>query len=442
MALTRRTAAAARKRGPGVARAASLTAVAALLAAACGGSSGDGGEPQEAAPAPSESTTSTVAAPVSTTTAPPTTAPTSTTAVTTTTAATTTTATTTTVATTTTAPPPTTTTVAVPQPEASTVAELIALDRPLVIAHAAGDQDYPHSTLYAYTQSAAAGSDILELDVMLTADGALIVQHDDSVDRTTEASGPVNELTLAEIQALDNAYWFVAGFWGDQTRPAEDYVFRGVRTGAVAPPEGFGPDDFRVATFREVAERFPHHVLDVEIKLQRGADGEEDLSTGIAAAEVLAAEIADLGREDSVIVACFNDEVLETLNRIAPSVATTPGEAALLGWFTGGAALDDRISVIQVPFTYQGIPVVTADTVARVHDEGREVWVWLSGTDVVETREFYSELFGLGVDGVIAGRPAEAVAALADMTWSAARTHEARRAAEAVTDLADTPAPG
>ncbi|MDE0657577.1 MAG: glycerophosphodiester phosphodiesterase family protein [Acidimicrobiaceae bacterium] len=312
-------------------------------------------------------------------------------------------------------PPPTTTTVAVPQPEASTVAGLIALERPLVIAHAAGDQDYPHSTLYAYTQSAVAGSDILELDVMLTADGALIVQHDDTVDRTTEASGPVNELALAEIQALDNAHWFVAGFWGDQTRPAEDYVFRGVRTGAVEPPEGFGPDDFRVATFREVAERFPHHVLDVEIKLQRGPDGQEDLATGIAAAEVLAAEIADLGREDSVIVACFNDEVLETFNRIAPLVATTPGEAALLGWFTGGSALDDRISVIQVPFTYQGIPVVTADTVARVHDEGREVWVWLSGTDVVETREFYAELFALGVDGVIAGRPAEAMAALADI---------------------------
>lgn len=304
---------------------------------------------------------------------------------------------------------------AVPLPEASTVEELIALDRPLVIAHAGGDQDYPHSTLYAYTQSAAAGSDILELDVMLTADGALIVQHDDTVDRTTEATGPVNELTLAEIQALDNAHWFVAGFWGDQTRPAEDYVFRGVRTGAVEPPAGFGPDDFRVATFREVAERFPHHVLDVEIKLQTGPDGEEDPATGIAGAEVLAAEIAELGREDSVIVACFEDDVLAAFTALAPMVATTPGEAALLGWFTRTEELDPSVTVVQVPFTYRGIQVVTLDTVARMHDEGREVWVWLSGTDVVETREFYAELFALGVDGVIAGRPAEAAAALADI---------------------------
>ena len=344
-----------------------------------------------------------------------------TTAVTTTTSTistTTTTATTstTTTTTTTTAPPPTTTTTLVPLPEASTVEGLVALDRPLVIAHAGGDQDYPHSTLYAYTQSAAAGADILELDVMLTADGALIVQHDDTVDRTTEATGPVNALTLDEIQALDNAHWFVAGFWGDQTRPAEDYVFRGVRTGVVEPPAGFGPDDFRVATFREVAERFPHHVLDVEIKLQRGPDGEEDPATGIAAAEVLAAEIADLDREDSVIVACFDGGVLEAFSALAPTVATTPGEAALLGWFTRTEELDPSVTVVQVPFTYQGIPVVTLDTVARMHDEGREVWVWLSGTDVVETREFYAELFALGVDGVIAGRPAEAAAALADIT--------------------------
>ena len=294
--------------------------------------------------------------------------------------------------------------------------ELVALNRPVVIAHAGGDQDYPHSTVYAYTQSAIAGSDILELDVMLTADGALIVQHDDTVDRTTEASGPVNALTLEEIQALDNAYWFVAGFWGDQTRPTEEYVFRGVRTGAVEPPEGFRPDDFRVPTFREVAERFPHHVLDVEIKLQPGPDGEEDPATGMAAAEVLAAEIAELGREDSVIVACFEDDVLAAFTALAPMVATTPGEAALLGWFTRTEELDPSVTVVQVPFTYQGIPVVTLDTVARMHDEGRKVWVWLSGTDVVETREFYAELFALGVDGVIAGRPAEAAAALAEIS--------------------------
>ena len=310
---------------------------------------------------------------------------------------------------------PTTTTITTPQPrpEASTLDGLLALGRPLVIAHAGGDQDHPHSTTYAYSRSAAAGADVLELDVQLTADGVLIVQHDDTVDRTTETTGPVADLTLAEIQVLDNAHWFVPGLWGDQTRPATEYVFRGVRGGATEPPPGFDAEDFRVATFREVAERFGHHVLDVEIKLQRGPDGEEDPRSGIATAEVLAAEIAELGREDSVIVACFDDEVLAAFQELAPDVATSPGTDELVAWWLAGEALDPRYRVLQVPFIYGGIEVVQPDLVDRVHSEGRHVWVWLSGTDVRESREFYAELLRRGVDGLIAGRPAEAVAALA-----------------------------
>ena len=319
--------------------------------------------------------------------------------------------------TTTTPPPPTTsttTTTEPPRPEASTLDGLLALGRPLVIAHAGGDQDHPHSTLYAYAQSVAAGADVLELDVQLTADGALIVQHDDTVDRTTGTTGPVAELTLAEIQALDNAHWFVPGLWGDRSRPAAEYVFRGVRTGAVEPPPGFTAEDFRVATFREVAERFPHHVLDVEIKIQRGPDGEEDPRSGIAAAEVLAAEIAELGREDSVIVACFDDGVLAAFQELAPGVATSPGSDELVAWWLAGEELHPRYRVLQVPFTYGGIEVVQPDLVDRVHGEGRHVWVWLSGTDVLEERDFYADLLSRGTDGLLAGRPAEAVAALAE----------------------------
>ena len=321
-------------------------------------------------------------------------------------------ATSTTTTTSATAAPPTPT--PLPRPEASTLDGLLALGRPLVIAHAGGDQDHPHSTTYAYSRSAAAGADVLELDVQLTADGVLIVQHDDTVDRTTGTTGPVADLTLAEIQVLDNAHWFVPGLWGDRTLPATEYVFRGVRGGATEPPPGFDAEDFRVATFREVAERFGHHVLDVEIKLQRGPDGEEDPRSGIAAAEVLAAEIAELGREDSVIVACFDDEVLAAFQQLAPDVATSPGTDELVAWWLAGEALDPRYRVLQVPFTYGGIEVVEPDLVDRVHSEGRHVWVWLSGTDVAESREFYTELLRRGTDGLIAGRPAEAVAALVE----------------------------
>ena len=432
MAVPYRRETAAGERSRGAARAASFAVTAALIVASCGGgSNGDDESLQDASALTTAPADDTTTAPADDTTTAPaddttttetddtTTAPaddTTTTETDDTTTASDDDTTTPVTTTSTTAPPPTTTTTLVPAPDASTIDELLALDRPVVIAHAGGDQDYPHSTVYAYTQSALAGADVLELDVQLTADGVLIVQHDDTVDRTTELSGPVAELTLAEIQALDNAYWFVAGLWGDQTRPDDEYVFRGVRTGEVEPPPGFEADDFRVPTFREVAERFPHHVLDVEIKLQRGPDGEDDPSAGIAAAEVLAAEIAELGREDSVIVASFNDEVLHAFAAMAPGVLISPGLEAMLGWYLADEPLDPRYRVLQAPFTYEGVEVVRPDVVDKVHREGRHLWVWLSGTDVLETEEFYADLLARGVDGVIAGRPALVAAALAGAT--------------------------
>ena len=451
MAVIRRQETSAGRRSRGAARVVSLAVTAALIVAACGSGSGGDDEPLQDASAPTSTAPATTST-ITTTTAPDdatasdddtTTAPAddattasdddATTAaddaatapaddMTTTETDDTTTApdddaATPVTTTSTTAPPPATTTTLVPAPDASTIDELLALGRPVVIAHAGGDQDYPHSTVYAYTQSALAGADVLELDVQLTADGVLIVQHDDTVDRTTETSGPVAELTLAEIQALDNAYWFVAGLWGDQTRPDDEYVFRGVRTGEVEPPPGFEADDFRVPTFREVAERFPHHVLDVEIKLQRGPDGEDDPSAGIAAAEVLAAEIAELGREDSVIVASFNDEVLNAFAAMAPGVLISPGLEAMLGGYLADEPLDPAYRVLQAPFTYEGVEVVRPDVVDKVHREGRHLWVWLSGTDVLETEEFYADLLARGVDGVIAGRPALAAAALTASTY-------------------------
>ncbi len=338
-----------------------------------------------------------------TTTSTTTTGPTTTSTITTTTGPATTTSTSTTT---------TMSTSVLPDPPVSTVEELLALDRPVVAAHAGGDQDYPHSTLYAFEQAAHDGADLLEMDVQLTADGVLIVQHDDTVDRTTETTGRVAEMTLAEIQALDNAYWFIPGNWDNKAQPDADYRWRGVRTGDVEAPPGFTPDDFAVPTFRQVAERFTGWVLNVEIKVQRNADGEDDPATGIAAAEVLAREIDELGIRDSVIVASFNDEVLDAFRTAAPEVATSPGENAMLARFFSGTPLHPNDRVVQIPNLYQGQDVALPGFFGPVQDDGYAIWVWFSGTGVEETTEMYTELFSRGINGVIAGRPAAAVAAL------------------------------
>lgn len=274
------------------------------------------------------------------------------------------------------------------------------------LAHAGGDQAAPHSTPFAFAEAVAAGANALELDVQLTVDGVLVVQHDDTVDKTTEATGPVGELTYDELRSLDNAYWFSPECWPCQDRPVEEYVYRGVRTGEVAPPPGYTAEDFVVPTFREIATRFPELPLDIEIK--------GNFPDAVAAAEQLARELVELDREDSVVVVSFDDQVVEAFHAVAPDVAVSPGLGRLTEWFLNGTELPPYFEVLQLPPFQIGIEVITPEVVQRIHDEGRIVWVWLDDASTQENEEFYRKLLDDGVDGVIAGRPAEMTAALAD----------------------------
>ncbi|MYH95831.1 MAG: hypothetical protein F4129_04890 [Acidimicrobiia bacterium] len=313
-----------------------------------------------------------------------------------------------------TVPPPTSTpmpTVAalppVPTPAASTVRALLALGRPLVIGHAGGDRSWPHSTMYAFSQAAYAGVDVLEMDLQMTADRVLVVHHDDTVDRTTNATGRVRDMTYEELQALDNAYWW-SEEWPSHDLAPDAYSYRGIRTGDAAPPEGYGPDDFRVETFRAVALAFPEHVLDVEIKTPAGDDGEDDIDFILEMAAVLAAEIEELGRTDSVVVVSFRDEALVGFRELAPEVVTSPGQDSLPAWAFASVPLHPNDLILQVPPTFSGLDVLTPDLLGKAADEGLAVWVW-PNEDWQEDPDYYAELIDLPVDGVIAGRPAEAV---------------------------------
>ncbi|NIS28943.1 MAG: hypothetical protein GWN07_02405, partial [Actinobacteria bacterium] len=295
----------------------------------------------------------------------------------------------------------------IPAPPASTVTELLELDEPLVIGHAGGDQSWPHSTMFAFHQAAAAGTDVLEMDVQLTKDGVLVVQHDDTVDRTTESTGRVRDLNLVEIQALDNAYWW-SREWSSHDLPDEEYVHRGIRTGEVEPPPGYTPEDFKVETFRAVAEAFPDHVLDVEIKVPRGDDGNADLDFAIGAARALAMEIADLGRTDSVIVVSFDDEVTDAFREFAPDVTTSPGTDATLNWFLGSGELHPNDRLLQLPPEFDGVIVLNPILLEKAEADGLDIWVWPNSRSQ-ENADFYVEMIDVGAEGIIAGRPADAV---------------------------------
>lgn len=130
----------------------------------------------------------------------------------------------------------------------------------------------PENTLRSFVAAQQAGLDVIELDLHLSKDGALVVMHDTDVDRTTDGTGPIAEKTLAELRALD------AG--------------RGER----------------VPVFEEVLEavRTP---LQAEIK---------DVQAARALAEVM------LGRDlvSRVEVSSFHDEAVAEIGRLVPGVRT------------------------------------------------------------------------------------------------------------------------
>ena len=78
----------------------------------------------------------------------------------------------------------------------------------LVIAHRGSSAEAPENTLPAFEAAVARGADAIELDVRLTADGAPVVIHDATLDRTTDRTGPVAALTLAELRAVDAGWHF------------------------------------------------------------------------------------------------------------------------------------------------------------------------------------------------------------------------------------------
>lgn len=74
---------------------------------------------------------------------------------------------------------------------------------PKIFAHRGASDQAPENTMPAFELACELGADAFELDVHLTADGEIVVIHDDTVDRTSNGTGRVREMTFAELSALD-----------------------------------------------------------------------------------------------------------------------------------------------------------------------------------------------------------------------------------------------
>lgn len=278
--------------------------------------------------------------------------------------------------------------------------------RVLNIAHQGGEDEFPSNTLYAFRKSVRAGADMLELDVGVTRDDQVIVMHDTTVDRMTNGSGLVSEMTLSEIQRLDASYWFSSDPSNRYSHDLEPgaYRLRGMATGERRAPSGFKPTDFRVPTLREVLRAFPRTPINIEIK---GRTKQEDVSEYVYNAEVLARELAGVNRDD-LIVACFQQPALDRFRELVPRIDTSPGVAGVAGWVLDGTAPPPGTVAFQLPITFKlgdtVYNVTSPENVSRAHREGYAVHTWFGDMDV-DDAQTWRKLVDWCTDGIMTSRP-------------------------------------
>lgn len=269
--------------------------------------------------------------------------------------------------------------------------------RPLNIAHQGGEVEAPSDTLYAFKTAMDKGVDVLEMDVHITSDGHVVVIHDETVDRTTNGTGSVENMTLAQVKQLDAAHWFVPDVGTTHSSPASAYTLRGIATREKAPPPGYTPNDFTIPTLAEVLDTFPGVYTNIELK-------PTTQKTGVLEPAV-AKLLADRGRTDDVIVVSFVDHSLELFKLLAPTVhtATATGQAGLFWASSQGplpGAPNPRYVALQVPEVFAGVPVVNPGFIAKAQANGLAVHVW-TVNDEADMRR----LLDWGVDGIMTDRP-------------------------------------
>ena len=252
-------------------------------------------------------------------------------------------------------------------------------DRPVVIAHQGGDGLRPSNTMAAFEHAVELGADVLEMDIHSTKDGVIVVIHDATVDRTTDGTGRVQELTFAELQSLDAGYhWPTLADESHRTdRPFRD-------------------QGITVPSLEEVFIAFPDMPMNIEIK-------QKEPSIVPQFCELL--KKYDRIGPNKTLVPSFHAETITEFREACPGVPTAVVQNEVITFFVLNKLQLHRIwappaEAFQVPRESAGLTVITPSFVSNLqkHDVIVHPWTINSESEMVRMLE-------MGVDGIITDYP-------------------------------------
>jgi glycerophosphoryl diester phosphodiesterase len=239
--------------------------------------------------------------------------------------------------------------------------QLFNLERPVLFAHRGASAYAPENTLSSFELALKQGADAIELDTKLTAEGEVVVIHDQTLDRTTGSPGKVKDTTLANIKLLDAGSFF-----------SSEYV------------------NERIPTLSEVFESVGKKLF-INIELTNYA----------TPGDTLAIQVAELVKfhslEDWVMFSSFEPRNLLRIRRILPNVPL--GILAIEG-IIGVFARSFIGKWIAPQCVHPFVDDVNQSFIEKRHASGWRVHVW-----TVNQADQIARLFKWGVDGIFTDDP-------------------------------------
>jgi glycerophosphoryl diester phosphodiesterase len=244
---------------------------------------------------------------------------------------------------------------------------------PVVLAHRGWSGRFPENTMPAFENAAALPLDGLEMDIRSTAEGVLVVIHDETVNRTTNGEGRVNEFALAELKRMDAGYW-----WSKDG--GKSFPFRG--------------QGITIPTLEEVLSAFPHLWINVDIKQKKPPIVND-----------FAAMIRRFHLEDHICAGSFDTATVHAFRRACPETATAASVREVIRFIVLKRFFLDRLycgksRLLQIPEHYGRRRILDRGLVRAAHRRGVAVHVW-----TVNERADMERLIDMGVDGLITDCP-------------------------------------
>lgn len=231
------------------------------------------------------------------------------------------------------------------------------------IAHRGATGYAPENTIAAFDKAIEMKADYIEMDIQRTKDGELVIIHDTSVDRTTDGTGYIKDLTSNQLRDLDAGSWKGDEFAGE-----------------------------KIPTFDEILDKY-HGKIGILLELKA-----PELYPGIE--ESIAQELKDRNldkpQNEKMIIQSFNFESMKKMNTLLPNVP--------IGVLTGSKAhttpqaLEEFSSYADYFNPSYGL--ITEDLVNQVHSQGMKISSW-----TVRSQESADFLLEMKVDGIITDYP-------------------------------------